>query len=68
MNYLHPLYGELFVAKGLGGLYITAYRAKSGSIHRVKSPMMPPVPDPDEAQENLDKWAKAAKLVATSCW
>ena len=67
MNYLHPRYGELFVAKGLGGLYITAYRVNGVSIHRVKSPLMPPTPDPDEAQANLDAWARAAKLEATSC-
>jgi len=62
VTYVHPTHGEVFVAKGLAGLYITAYRVPSGAIRRVKSPMMPPTPDPDVAQANLDRWATAAKL------
>lgn len=62
MTYVHPTHGEVFVAKGLAGLYITAYRKENGAIRRVKSPMMPPTPDPEVAQQNLDRWAQAAKL------
>jgi len=62
VNYIHPTHGEVFVARGLGGLYITAYRVPSGAIRRLKSPMMPATPDPDEAQANLDRWAAAAGL------
>ncbi|NLH79164.1 MAG: hypothetical protein GX465_19270 [Acidobacteria bacterium] len=62
MNYIHPTHGEVFVARGLAGLYITAYRVPSGAIRRLKSPMMPAVPDPEIAQANLDRWATAAKL------
>ena len=62
MNYLHPTHGEVFVARGLAGLYITAYRVPSGAVRRLKSPMMPATPDPEIAQANLDRWATAAKL------
>jgi len=62
VNYLHPTHGEVFVARGLAGLYITAYRVPSGAVRRLKSPMMPATPDPEIAQANLDRWATAAKL------
>ena len=54
---------EVFVSSGLGGdTYGTFTRRASGSLKRVCSKHMPMVETRDEAQRNLDAWARRAKL------
>lgn len=54
---------EIFVSTGLGGDTFGSFRrSPTGGLHRVKSPAMPMVATREEAQANLDAWAKKKGL------
>ena len=58
MKYLDKKGNEIFVSTGLGSEYGTFRKSKNGGLHRAKSPSMPMVSSREEAQENLDAWAR----------
>lgn len=63
MNYIDNQGNEVFVSSGLGNdTFGTFRRSATGSIHRVKSPMMPMIESSEKAQSNLDVWAKKNQL------
>lgn len=63
LNYLDKQGNKIFVSCGLGlKEYGTFRKSNAGGLHRVKSPMMPMVESDEEAQMNLDKWAKKNNL------
>jgi|GEM_PF-1591779 len=65
-SYLHESGREIFVTKGLGCEYGTFWRSPTGGLHRVKSPAMPMAATREEAQKNLNEWAKKKGLQAVT--
>lgn len=66
-KYLDKQGNEVFVSAGLGlSQYGTFRRSTAGGLHRVKSPMMPMIGSREEAQKNLDIWAKKNNLIAVN--
>ena len=61
-RYLDDKGRELFVSTGLGSEYGTFWQSEKGGLHRVKSPAMPMTSSREEAQANLDAWAKKKGL------
>ena len=58
--YPTPSHGDrpLGVIEGLiRGIYLVAWSTERGGLHRVKTPLLPPGPDPARLQERLDAWA-----------
>lgn len=57
-------YGEkiLEALPGLGGSWITGWRSDAGGTHRLKSKFLPVRWSRDEAQRDLDAWAKLKGL------
>lgn len=66
VSYLQESGREIFVSKGLGCEYGTFWRSPAGGLHRVKSPEMPMAATREEAQKNLDEWAKKKGLQAVT--
>gem|GEM_PF-3917795 len=67
-RYLDEKGREIFISESLSSGTFGAFRqSSSGGLHRVKSPAMPMVDTKEEAQRNLDAWAKekGLKLVVT---
>ncbi|MFL0197327.1 hypothetical protein ACJDU8_17430 [Clostridium sp. WILCCON 0269] len=65
MNYIDKKGNVIFVSAGLGMKeYGSFRRSEAGGLHRVKSPMMPMVSSREEAQENLNLWARKNGLKA----
>jgi hypothetical protein len=63
--YIDKSGNEIFVHDGISNERSWAtYRRnpRTGGLHRVKSPDMPPVESKDLAQENLDRYARKHKL------
>jgi len=61
-TYYYPTPNEgtqvIGVCRGLGEDWIVGYRRPgTGSTRRVKTPNLPPMPDPAALQEILDDWA-----------
>lgn len=67
MNYLDKKGNEIFVSTGLGSAYGTFRKSKNCGLHRVKSPSMPMTSSKEEAQDNLDLWAKKNGLAVIDC-
>ncbi len=58
-------YGDrvIEVIVGLGGdCWMTGWRSVYGGTHRLKSKFLPVRTDPEEAQRDLDAWAKRKVL------
>ncbi|APM41363.1 hypothetical protein [Clostridium kluyveri] len=65
MKYIDKKGKEVFVSQGLGMKEYGSFRkSKAGGLHRVKSPMMPMASSREEAQKNLDLWARKNGLKA----
>ncbi len=62
-SYLDEKGQEIFVSASSGGETFGSFRrSPSGGLHRVKTPAMPMVDTREEAQANLDAWAKKRDL------
>ena len=61
-RYLDDKGREFFVSPGLGSEYGTFWQSEKGGLHRVKSPAMSMTSSREEAQANLDVWAKKKGL------
>ncbi len=66
MNYLTNDGRELFVTDGISGgrAWFTGYRAETGSTRRFKSPVLQCRKTREEAQADLDSYAKQKGLRA----
>lgn len=59
---------EIGVCQGLGGVWMVSWTSDTGGRHRVKTPLLPVVEDPDDIiargslQMKLNVWATKRKL------